>query len=604
MRSIPGRRVRAAMILLLLTIVAAPASAGPRPPERKLDLPPAEARPDDLPYGAATSYMMARMMLDQGDRAGALPYLAHAYRLMPDHPGIGNDFLDALLQEGYVEEALDVNRALVRRLPRDFELNERLVVLLTGMRRFDEAGRTLAEVMTAFPDSTQLLLLSGEIAARAGDTDAALERYREALSARPQERESIYVTLAQLLRRAERPDSLLALWDEALAELPESAPLRVGSLRDRISLERLDEATDVAAAGDSLGVQTGADTPEDGPHPWTEILAELLIQGGHPQRALGILQELSESDAISLPGNILLGRLLARENRMDKAIVHLRGVVAGNPGSGLARMYLGEFLADSGDLSGGEAELRRAAELEPENPDILLALITLLATRYPDTMLPKALSDDQQPVREEIGSLAETASGLVGYDSPRSSMLLGIALHGAGKLDLAAKHYAAAGADDGLRREAFLNLSLVEDELDHPDRVLDVLEHLLKEYPEDAVVQNALGYSLAEQGVQLGRAERLIRKALEQDPENPAFLDSLGWVLYRRDDFAGALDLLVDAANTLPDDPVILEHLGFTLRALGRLEAALRTFQRAVLAGSTNPEIPDRIREIQAEVGE
>jgi Flp pilus assembly protein TadD len=78
-------------------------------------------------------------------------------------------------------------------------------------------------------------------------------------------------------------------------------------------------------------------------------------------------------------------------------------------------------------------------------------------------------------------------------------------------------------------------------------------ENLLKDRPEDASLLNALGYSLADRNQKLPRAEALIRKALAASPDNPAFLDSLGWVLFRRGDIPAALPQLERAYRIFPD---------------------------------------------------
>ena len=59
-----------------------------------------------------------------------------------------------------------------------------------------------------------------------------------------------------------------------------------------------------------------------------------------------------------------------------------------------------------------------------------------------------------------------------------------------------------------------------------------------RDRPLDAGITNALGYTLADHKRELPRAEQLIREALSAQPDNPALLDSLGWVLYRRGQFA------------------------------------------------------------------
>ena len=60
------------------------------------------------------------------------------------------------------------------------------------------------------------------------------------------------------------------------------------------------------------------------------------------------------------------------------------------------------------------------------------------------------------------------------------------------------------------------------------------LETLLQRNPDEAGVNNDLGYLYADQGKNLEKAEAMIRKALREEPKNAAYLDSLGWVLFKR----------------------------------------------------------------------
>ena len=108
-------------------------------------------------------------------------------------------------------------------------------------------------------------------------------------------------------------------------------------------------------------------------------------------------------------------------------------------------------------------------------------------------------------------------------------------------------------------------------------------EALLKERPEDANVQNALGYTLADRKKSLGRAERLIRSALDQRPDNAAFLDSLGWVRYRRGDKAGALPYL-ERAWRLSFEGEIAAHWGEVLWSMGDQAGARSVWARALVA--------------------
>jgi Flp pilus assembly protein TadD len=88
------------------------------------------------------------------------------------------------------------------------------------------------------------------------------------------------------------------------------------------------------------------------------------------------------------------------------------------------------------------------------------------------------------------------------------------------------------------------------------------LRDLLEKDPADATALNYLGYMLAERGVRLDEAVGLVRRALEVEPGNPSFLDSLGWAYYQQGQLELADPPLTEAAEKLPKNSVIQDHLG------------------------------------------
>jgi tetratricopeptide (TPR) repeat protein len=108
------------------------------------------------------------------------------------------------------------------------------------------------------------------------------------------------------------------------------------------------------------------------------------------------------------------------------------------------------------------------------------------------------------------------------------------------------------------------------------------LERMISERPEDSNLLNALGYTLADHDLELPRAERLIRRALLTTPDNPAVLDSLGWVRFKRGDSRGAA-LILEHAYAIGQDSDIAAHLGEALWKSGD-EARARKVWAAALA--------------------
>jgi len=124
-------------------------------------------------------------------------------------------------------------------------------------------------------------------------------------------------------------------------------------------------------------------------------------------------------------------------------------------------------------------------------------------------------------------------------------------------------------------------IALIQDKAGLTRESVKNFESLLKQRPEDASLLNALGYSLADRNQKLPRAEQLIRKALAASPDNPAFLDSLGWVRFKRGDIPGALPHLERAYRIFPD-PEIASHWGELLWVSGKQSEARALWARSL----------------------
>lgn len=132
---------------------------------------------------------------------------------------------------------------------------------------------------------------------------------------------------------------------------------------------------------------------------------------------------------------------------------------------------------------------------------------------------------------------------------------------------------------------------------------IKLFEQLLEMRPGDGNVQNALGYTLADRKRQLPRAETLIRAALVQRPDSAAFIDSLGWVRFRRGDKAGALPLL-ERAWSLSREAEIGAHLGEVLWVSGDRARAQAIWARALVIAPESKSLRATIERLAGEVRE
>jgi tetratricopeptide (TPR) repeat protein len=126
------------------------------------------------------------------------------------------------------------------------------------------------------------------------------------------------------------------------------------------------------------------------------------------------------------------------------------------------------------------------------------------------------------------------------------------------------------------------------------DAAVRDLRKLLADRPGDPVVQNALGYTLADQDRQLDEARTLVAAALAQMPDSAAVLDSMGWVYYRQKQYPQALEYL-RRARELGDDAEIAFHLGDVQWAMGDEAGARATWQGALENHPDDVQLKERL---------
>jgi Flp pilus assembly protein TadD len=115
-------------------------------------------------------------------------------------------------------------------------------------------------------------------------------------------------------------------------------------------------------------------------------------------------------------------------------------------------------------------------------------------------------------------------------------------------------------------------------------QAVELLEQVLDEYPDDAGANNDLGYLWADENQHLHRSERMIQLAVDAEPDNFAYRDSLGWVLHRmgRDD--EALVQLKKAVEPEKPEGEVLDHLGEVEAALGHKDEAQAVWKQSAEA--------------------
>jgi tetratricopeptide (TPR) repeat protein len=124
---------------------------------------------------------------------------------------------------------------------------------------------------------------------------------------------------------------------------------------------------------------------------------------------------------------------------------------------------------------------------------------------------------------------------------------------------------------------------------------VSTFEKVLSINPENDEALNYLGYILADKGIRLDEALKMIEKALEKKPENGAYLDSYGWILFRLGKVNEAEIQIRKALKTQFKDAVLYEHLGDILDASGRKEEARQQWEKALELNPENEKIKAKL---------
>lgn len=125
-------------------------------------------------------------------------------------------------------------------------------------------------------------------------------------------------------------------------------------------------------------------------------------------------------------------------------------------------------------------------------------------------------------------------------------------------------------------------------------KAISVFEELIAKVPDHAQALNYLGYMLVENDMRLIQALKLIKRALDIHPENPAFLDSYGWAYFKMEKYKKALKYLKKAAKT-GLDPVIFDHLGDAYKATGDIDSAEVWWKKSLEITPKNKKVLEKL---------
>jgi tetratricopeptide (TPR) repeat protein len=163
---------------------------------------------------------------------------------------------------------------------------------------------------------------------------------------------------------------------------------------------------------------------------------------------------------------------------------------------------------------------------------------------------------------------------------------------------------AQAVNEEVLTARFFFDYGAAADQAGLYDKAADLFRKSISLDPSNAAeAYNYVGFMWADHNLHLDEAEEMVGRALQFDPNNGAYLDTLGWVHYRKGKFEEALaELLRASENLAKPDPIVLEHIGDTYSKLNRLNQALDFWQKAMAISPDNKLLADKIEKTRTTI--
>lgn len=502
-----------------------------------------------------------------------------------------------------------------------------------------EALAHYREVIKADPSNAPLVAHTAEVAMNFGSRDEAVSILRNSIKTNPASAQH-YLNLVRFLATYapddpfEKDNAANAI-AEALRRFPQDAAV----YRSAVALFLLDAATRDQAAkvlGDGLkqpctdpafwlalgrvaqevwppGHQELRQQNRDRVNPFFEKalshagsgpaaaqvkleVAQYYLLTNQLPLALALCEKLVPDDQ-SGQSRKLLYRLYEADGRRDQAYATLQAIVKENPGDVEQRKLLAGVCQQREDYAQAVTHLEAAIQGgggDVQDYDQLSQLMI------------------QAQAFERVIALSRRTTALY-PDHLEFRVYAGIACRVLKRWDEAVSHFdqaqkaAAEMAGEPLNFRFYYHYGITLERAGRFDEGARQLEKSIELTPKEssdfaANTMNYLGYMWIEQGRNLDKAEPLIRRAIEIEPNNAAFIDSLGWLHFKKGDYTAALRELLHAKDMIKelraDDAEIIDHIGQTYQKLGERDKALESLKKARELDPSNQKIKERLDEL------
>jgi tetratricopeptide (TPR) repeat protein len=539
--------IRSVKAVLLIAAMGSAALAQTPKPQTST---PVSANASDDRSGAYYNFAMGRLYAEMAGAQGnreyanrAVKYYQDALKLAPTVGIIADELTDLYLHLNRLQDAITLAEDMLKKDPDNVP-----------------AHRILGSVYV-------------KMAQNGRDSEAslqkAIEQYQKITQKEPKDVES-WNTLGDLYRASNNSPEAEKAFKAALAADPGNADalknlakLYMDNGDTKSAIENLKAATDKSPSDESL-----AD------------LGAAYSDAGRHKEAIDAFQRALEM----APDNDKIAKALAEEYlslnppRIDQSIKIYEQLAGADRREAGYPLRLSELYRAQHDLVKAREAADRAKKLDPDSIPVHMndAMMLEAEGKLDDAIaVYKSVLDEmgRAPANDQVRKGKLEILGLMASAYEKAKRWPDMAQ----TLDQAEK---VATTNSEKTSIYFMRGAMLERQKQY-DASEKQFRKVLELDPKHAEAMNYLGYMLADRNVKLEEASQLVKKALDMQPDNGAFLDSMGWVFYRQGKYAEAQGLIERALEHQPD-PTVYDHLGDIFAKLGRTKDAIVQWQASL----------------------
>jgi tetratricopeptide (TPR) repeat protein len=521
----------------------------------KVEKQPAPAASPEL-SGELLYYLLSAEIAGQRGRLDvAVPFYLKAAQLSRD-PDIVERATRVAVYARDEKSALAAAQLWVELQPNNLEAHQVSAALLMREGKVDEALPHLEQVLSADPQNGHnSYLLITSLLSKEKDKQAALEAMEKLLATRRHDPEALYAYahLAMLVGSLDKAEAAINEVIELIPNWSEAHILRANILIRQGQNEQVL----------SLLQETLEDYPDD--IAIRLFYARRLVDDRRYEQAREQFSILLDYKPDAPEALFAMGLLNLQTQRPAEAMRNFERLVELGQRVDEAHYYLGQAAEMRGD---SEAAMQYYSEVREGNNyiDAQIRIAAMLAAQ-----------GDIDAARAHVQNISAPTLEM----ELRLFLAEGEILRNANKYQDAYDVYSLALQQMPDNPQLLYARALTAEKMGRVDEAVADLELIVKNEPNNAEALNALGYTLVDLTHRIAEGQQYIEKALKQKPDDPAILDSMGWAYYRLGQHKKALQYLQRAFDKLKD-PEIAAHLGEVLWVLGEKDQARQIWDEAL----------------------